>query len=77
MQSFVGLEFIRTQLLSTTSSVTLNFAYVEDALLLALGQTLHRGREATERLVRCQTRGRTNAQTRIVQRFCPPTPPVG
>lgn len=35
---FVGLEFIRTQLLSTTSNVTLDFAYVESALLLALGQ---------------------------------------
>lgn len=38
VQSFVGMEFIRTQLLSTTTNVTLNFAYVEDALLLAVGQ---------------------------------------
>lgn len=38
VQSFVGMEFIRTQLLSTTSNVTTNFAYVEAALLLAIGQ---------------------------------------
>ncbi len=38
VNSFVGMEFIRTQLLSTTSNVTLNFAYVESALLLAIGQ---------------------------------------
>lgn len=38
VNSFVGMQFIKTQLLSTTSNVTLNFAYVEDALLLALGQ---------------------------------------
>jgi hypothetical protein len=35
---FMGFEFIKTQLLSTTSDVTLNFAYVESALLLAVGQ---------------------------------------
>lgn len=38
VMSFVGMEFIRSQLLSTTTNVTLNFAYVEDALLLAVGQ---------------------------------------
>jgi hypothetical protein len=38
VHSFVGMEFIKTQLLSTTSNVTLNFAYVESALLLAIGQ---------------------------------------
>lgn len=38
VNSFVGMEFIKTQLLSTTTNVTLNFAYVESALLMALGQ---------------------------------------
>jgi hypothetical protein len=38
VKSFVGMEFIKTQLLSTTSNVTLNFAYVETALLMAVGQ---------------------------------------
>jgi hypothetical protein len=38
VNSFVGMEFIKTQLLSTTSNVTTNFAYVESALLLAIGQ---------------------------------------
>lgn len=37
-KSFMGLEFIRTQLLSTTSNITTIFAYVENALLLAIGQ---------------------------------------
>lgn len=38
VNSFVGMEFIRSQLLSTTTNVTTNFAYVESALLLAVGQ---------------------------------------
>lgn len=35
---FMGFEFVRTQLLTTTSSVATDFAYVESALLLAVGQ---------------------------------------
>lgn len=35
---FLGMNFIRTQLLSTTANVTTNFAYVEEALLLAVAQ---------------------------------------
>lgn len=38
VNTFVGMEFIRTQLLTTASNVTTDFAYVEMALLLALGQ---------------------------------------
>lgn len=38
LNRFAGFEFIKTQLLSTTANVTLNFGYVESALLLALGQ---------------------------------------
>lgn len=38
LTSFVGMEFIRSQLLSTTGNLSTNFAYVEMALLLAVGQ---------------------------------------
>lgn len=38
VKGFVGMEFIRSQLLSTTANITTNFAYVEQALLMAVGQ---------------------------------------
>jgi hypothetical protein len=39
LKHFLGFEFIRTQLLTqTTTNVTQNFAYVENALILAVGQ---------------------------------------
>jgi hypothetical protein len=34
---YMGFEFIKTQLLSTTSNVTTSFAFYEDALILATG----------------------------------------
>lgn len=37
-QEFLGFEFIRSQRLTVASSVCTNFAYVESALLLAVGQ---------------------------------------
>jgi hypothetical protein len=37
-QEFLGFEFIRSQRLSLAGSVCTNFAYVESALLLAVGQ---------------------------------------
>jgi hypothetical protein len=45
--NFMGFEFVRSQLLSVTSSVATCFGYVENALMLAVGQDA-RGR-VTER----------------------------